>query len=91
VDDSELVRMMLKGFRKEWTPFIKGIMAREKLPDWSRLWDDFIQEELRDEDLNGGRHKNDDENLSLSSQERKGKFKKISSGESTSQVGRRRT
>jgi hypothetical protein len=27
MDDSELVRMMLKGFRKEWTPFIKEIVA----------------------------------------------------------------
>jgi hypothetical protein len=42
MDDSKLVRTSLKGFRKEWTLFIKGIMAREKLPDWSRLWDDFV-------------------------------------------------
>jgi hypothetical protein len=27
VDDSELVRTALKGFTKEWTPFIKGVMA----------------------------------------------------------------
>jgi hypothetical protein len=47
MDDSELVRMTLKGFTKEWTSFIKGIVAREKLLDWSRLWDDFVQEELR--------------------------------------------
>jgi hypothetical protein len=53
--DSELVRMTLKGFMKQWTPFIKGIVACENLPDWSRLWDDFVQEELRDEELNGGR------------------------------------
>jgi hypothetical protein len=46
VDDSKLVRTALKGFTKEWTPFIKGIVAREKLLDWSRLWDDFVQEEL---------------------------------------------
>jgi hypothetical protein len=85
VDDSELVRTTLKGFTKEWTPFIKGIVAREKLPDWSRLWDDFVQEELRDEELNGGRHKNDDENVALASQVKKGKFKKFASGESTSQ------
>jgi hypothetical protein len=37
VDDSELVRTTLKGFRKKWTSFIKGIVAREKLHDWSRL------------------------------------------------------
>jgi hypothetical protein len=50
MDDLELVRMTLKGFMKQWTSFIKGIMAREKLPDWTRLWDDFIQEELQDEE-----------------------------------------
>jgi hypothetical protein len=49
------------------------------------LWDDFVQEELRDEDLNGGWYKNDDENVALASQAKKGKFKKIASGESTSQ------
>jgi hypothetical protein len=54
VDDLELARTMLKGFTKELTPFIKGVVGQEKLPDWSRLWDDFIQEELRDEKLNGG-------------------------------------
>jgi hypothetical protein len=42
MDDSVLVRMTLKGFMKEWTSFIKGVVAREKLPDWSRLWDDFV-------------------------------------------------
>jgi hypothetical protein len=35
--------------------------------------------------LNGGRYKNDDENVALASQAKKGKFKKIVSGESTSQ------
>jgi len=91
VDDSKLVRMVLKGFRKEWTPFIKGIVAREKLLNWSRLWDDFVQEELRNEDLNGGQHKNDDENLALASRARKGKFKKIAIGELPLKSARRRT
>jgi hypothetical protein len=27
VADSELVRMALKGFTKEWTTFIKGVVA----------------------------------------------------------------
>jgi hypothetical protein len=40
--------------------------------------------------LNGGHHKNDDENLSLAIQEKKGKFKKISSGESTYQVDKKK-
>ena len=84
MDDSELVRMTLKGFTKEWTLFIEGIVAHEKLPDWSRLWDDFVQEELWDEELNRDRYKNDDENVVLASQVEMGKFKKFVNGESTS-------
>jgi hypothetical protein len=71
MDDLELVRMTLKGFTKEWTPFIKGIIVRDKILDWSRFWDDFIQEEIQDEYMNGGSHKNDDENLSLVIQKRR--------------------
>jgi hypothetical protein len=47
VTDEELVRMTLNGFSKPWAPFIKGIVARETLPKFDRLWDDFIQEEIR--------------------------------------------
>jgi len=42
IPDSELVRTTLKGFTEEWKPFIKGIVARDKLLDWNRLWDNFI-------------------------------------------------
>jgi hypothetical protein len=65
VDDSELVSTTLKGFTKEWTSFIKGVVLRENLHEWSRLWDDFDQEELRDEQTNRGRHKKDHENEAL--------------------------
>jgi hypothetical protein len=65
--------MTLKVFRKEWTLFIKGVMAHEKLPDWSRLWDDFVQEELQDEELNGGKHKVEDDIVALSIHVKKGK------------------
>ena len=44
VPNSELVRIALKGFTKKWDVFVKCIVGREKLPNWSRLWDDFIQE-----------------------------------------------
>jgi hypothetical protein len=84
VADSKLVRMALNRFTKEWTFFIKGIVAQEMILDWWRLWDEFIHEELRVEDLNGVWHKND-ENIFFSSQENKGKFKKIASGKPTSQ------
>ena len=44
-EDEELVRIALNGFSKPWHTFVKGVVAREKLPDWQRLWDDFVQEE----------------------------------------------
>jgi hypothetical protein len=48
IPDSELVRIALKGFTKEWEVFVKRVVGREKLPNWSRLWDDFTQEEIRE-------------------------------------------
>ena len=41
IPDSELVWIALKGFTKEWEVFIKCVVGKEKLPNWSRLWDDF--------------------------------------------------
>ena len=41
-DDDELVRIALNGFSKPWDTFVKGVVAREILPDWQRLWDDFV-------------------------------------------------
>jgi hypothetical protein len=46
IPDSELVRIALKGFTKEWEVFFKCMVGREKLPNWSRLWDYFTQEEI---------------------------------------------
>jgi hypothetical protein len=47
VDPSELVWTTLNGFSKPWESFVRGIVAREHMPSWERLWDDFVQEELR--------------------------------------------
>jgi hypothetical protein len=47
VDSSELVQTALNGFTKSWESFVHGIVAREHMPSWERLWDDFIQEETR--------------------------------------------
>jgi len=33
ISDVDMVRISLKGFIEEWKPFIKGIVAREKLLD----------------------------------------------------------
>jgi hypothetical protein len=43
VDDVELVNVALDGFTKSREPFFKGVCTWEKLLDWQRLWDDFIQ------------------------------------------------
>ena len=32
--DEKLVRIALNGFSKPWDTFVKGVVAREKLPDW---------------------------------------------------------
>jgi hypothetical protein len=47
ISDSELVRISLRGFTKDWEVFVKCIVGCEKLLDWSRLWDDFTQEEIQ--------------------------------------------
>jgi len=74
ISDSELVRIALKGFTKEWEVFVKCVVGREHLPDWSRLWDDFTQEEIREGSQSSGQKTDgDDENVALAA---KGKGKK---------------
>jgi hypothetical protein len=46
ISDLELLRIALKVFTKEWEVFVKCVVGREHLPYWSRLWDDFTQEEI---------------------------------------------
>ena len=43
--DEDLVRIAFNDFSKPCDTFVKGFVAREKLPDSQRLWDDFVQEE----------------------------------------------
>jgi hypothetical protein len=47
LDSSKLVRTPLNGFTKSWESFVHGIVAREHMPSWERLWDNFIQEETK--------------------------------------------
>ena len=35
--DEELVWIALNGFSKTWDTFVKGVMARDKLPYWKIL------------------------------------------------------
>lgn len=76
VEDLELVRIALNGFSKPWGVFVWGIVARENLPNWERLWDDFIHEEMRTGFKHEGQQKNEGkENLAFASKG-KGKAKK---------------
>jgi hypothetical protein len=62
---AKIVCSTLRGFPKEWDTFISGIVAREKLPDWDRLWNDCCQEEIRrSRDVDDNEK---EENLALSS------------------------
>jgi hypothetical protein len=47
ISEPELGRIALKGFSKEWDVFVKCVVGRENFSYWSRLWDDFTQEEIR--------------------------------------------
>jgi hypothetical protein len=74
VDEAKLVNVALNGFNKSREPFVKGVCARENLPNWESLWDDCIQEKDREESkaynqVDGG------ENLALVSHAKKGKRK----------------
>jgi hypothetical protein len=42
VDLDSMVRTALNNFTKPWGPFVHGIVARDIMPTWEILWDDFI-------------------------------------------------
>jgi hypothetical protein len=65
---------------KQWVVFVEGIVARENLPKWDHLWDDFIQEETRRGYVQGSSSNgNDEENVALATKSKK-KSKKGSKG-----------
>jgi hypothetical protein len=47
VDPNSFVRQAMNNFTKPWGPFVRGIVVREVMPTWERMWDDFVQEEIR--------------------------------------------
>jgi hypothetical protein len=75
ISNSCLVRIALKGFTKEWEVFMKCVVGREHVPDWSRLWYDFTQEEIWEGSQSSGQKGDgvDEDNVSLVA---KGKGKK---------------
>ena len=76
IADSDLVRKALNGVSKQWVVFVEGIVAREKLPGWERLWDDFVQEETRRGYVHGSSSTgHEEENVALATTSKK-KFRK---------------
>ena len=57
--------------------FLKAIVARENLPSWDKLWDDFVQEETRRGLVQGSSStsREDEKNVALTAKGKK-KFKK---------------
>jgi hypothetical protein len=47
VDPDFMVRTTLNSLSKPWGSFVEGFVSREVMPTCERLWDDFVQEELR--------------------------------------------
>jgi hypothetical protein len=74
--DSELVRTTLNGVSKQWVVFLEGIVAREKLLNWERLWDDFVQEESQRGYAHGSSSTGHEENNVALATTSKKKFKK---------------
>jgi hypothetical protein len=90
IEDSELVHIALNGFSNPWDTFVHGIVAREKLPDQQRLWDDFVQEEICLGQASGSSTTSqvvDEETLALAS---KGKVKSKKKGSRSGAGGKKK-
>ena len=47
VENAEIVMTTLNGLPRLWDSFIQGIYARKKIVKFSRLWEEFSQEEAQ--------------------------------------------
>ena len=67
----------LNGVAKPWVVFVEAIVAKENLPSWDRIWDDFVQEETRRGLVQGSSStsREDEESVALTTK-RKKKLKK---------------
>ena len=67
----------MNGVEKPWVGFVEAIVARENLPSWDKIWDDFVQEETQRGLMHGisSTSKKDEENVAFSAKGKK-QFKK---------------
>ena len=73
IDALELVRTTLNGVTAPWAVFVQGLVARENLPSWDRVCDDFVQEETCRGFLqcNGSTSRGDEEDVALAAKGKK--------------------
>ena len=77
IDSAELIRVASNDFSKSWETFVRGIVAWKNMPSWERLWDVFVQEELRvGLGTSSGQHGGDEDTVSLATKGKKKKVKK---------------
>ena len=79
IPPTELVQITLNGLPKTWESFVDGIVARENLPNWEKLWDYYIQNEIRKNHLVTAKQVEEDDNVALLARGKKGKGKKQAS------------
>ena len=51
MENVEILMTTLNGLPRSWDSFIQGICARKKLFKFSGLWEEFSQEEAREENM----------------------------------------
>ena len=86
------MRIALNGMAKPWPVFVESIVAREHMPSWDCLWDDFIQKETQRGYVHGStsHSKDEEENVALAAKGKKKKFKKGPKGETKQQDGEKK-
>ena len=89
VTDPELVHTALNGVTAPWAVFVQGLVARENLPSWDRVCDDFVQEETRRGFLqcSSSTSRQDEEDVALTT---KGKKKNKKGGAKQQQEGQKK-
>lgn len=85
---TELVRIALNGLPKTWENFVDGIVAWENLPDWERLWDDCIQNEIKKNYLGEAKQVEEVDNVALLARGKKGRAKKQASNSGCKSKGK---
>ena len=83
VAPTELVRIAIQGLPKAWETFVDGIITRERLPNWERLWNDCVQNEIQ-KGYSMAVTDDKEENVAVVAKGKKGKPKKGASSNSGS-------